>query len=617
MRVDQSNRERRHQVGNFVAVDGESTTDGDDHRYVIMGSSTGKSITRKNGIKTSECLDFLLALKRENPHSTFVAFFFGYDITMLLKDLPDDMTVRLYKKGTVTWRHYKISNVSRKFFTVKDLRDNCSVRINDTQGFFQCSFVKALEAWKITSTSNIADMKSRRNIFATSDIPEMRRYCLDECVLLVEMMQKLEGSLHDAGIRPSGWYGAGCIASAILRQNDIKRYRKLDTELPTRVQDALLRAYFGGRVETFYCGQFGESHSHDVRSAYPAAIAELPSSVGEWFRTSKLPQYGVVLVSWRLPKGMNIGPFPHRSKRKIFYPSHGQGFYHAVEVRAAMPKYGTYIRIHYAYGFEPTETGVTPFDFVPRLYEERARAKREGRASQLSLKLGLNSLYGKMAQGYGYKGAIPPFRTYLWAGQITATTRAAILSLLSTEQESSFIGFATDGVMMTERAEVTESERLGDWEVSRWDDLFVCQPGMYHGTLDGKRVTKTRGFSPREVNWESVSEGYKRYGPYYIHEMELTRFIGIGSSIQRANLSLRGHWVRERRRLSLYPQRKFVTHEFKKGHVFKTPTPFQIVQGEQFNSPSDPYVPKGGLFTDLMEASKTFVNLHEQPVVAY
>lgn len=419
--------------------------------------------------------------------------------------------------------------------------------------------------------------------------------------------------MTDVGIRPTGWYGAGCIASGILNANGIKHYRKLDTDLELRVQDALLRAYFGGRVETFYVGQFGEAYSHDVRSAYPHAIRGLLTSYGEWRRVNYIPQLGLCKVSWRLPHKAKIGPFPHRASRKIHYPSNGVGFYHAIEVRSAQAKYGRYIKLHYAYEFTPDDSGTTPFSFVPKLYDERARAKREGRASQLSLKLGLNSLYGKMAQGYGYQGSIPPFRTYAWAGQITATTRSQILDLLAGEPEESFIGFATDGVMMQHKANVKEGDGLGEWEVSKWDSLFVLQPGMYHGESEGSTVTKTRGFAPRELDWPTIQEGYRRYGPYYQHKIITHRFIGIGSAIQRANLSIRGTWVDEPRVVNLYPQRKFVTHEYPRNHIFDKPTPFGIVSGSSFDVLSEPYVPKGGQFRELIEAKNMYENLHEQP----
>lgn len=610
-----SPRERAHTLGNFIAVDGESTTDPvtGDHRYVLIGASNGKTITRANGISTSDSLDFLLKLRRANPTATFVAFFFSYDVSMILKDLTHIQLIKLHKDGYVKWKHYKISNTMRKFFTVKDLEDNASVRINDTSGFFQCSFVKALEAWKVGSPALIADMKSRRSLFTKTDIPAMRNYCVMECELLVTLVRALEESLNEAGIKPAGWYGAGCIASGILRQNGIKQYRKLDTELEERVQDALLRAYFGGRVETFYVGPFVSAYSHDVRSAYPHAIRSLPTSHGVWRRVYDIPRYGVCRVRWNLPDRFNIGPFPHRQNRKIFYPKNGCGFYHAIEVRAAMAKYGDYIQLEYAYGFEPDDSGTTPFSFVPKLYEQRAIAKREGRASQLSLKLGLNSLYGKMAQGYGYKGSVPPYRTYFWAGQITATTRSQILQLMVGEDESNFIGFATDGVMMKTRANVKEGDELGQWEVSKWDSLFVLQPGMYHGSSEGATITKTRGFAPRELDWQAIANGFRKYGPYYQHRIRTHRFIGIGSAIQRANLDLRGTWIDEDRTINLYPQRKFVTHEYPLGHEFTQAVPFDIPFSDRFNHCSEPYVPKGGMFNELVEAKNMFENLHEQP----
>jgi hypothetical protein len=66
------------------------------------------------------------------------------------------------------------------------------------------------------------------------------------------------------------------------------------------------------------------------------------------------------------------------------------------------------------------------FDWVEPLYAYRRQLGSSGQG--YPLKLAINSLYGKLAQRIGE----PPWRNPLWAGLITARTRALLMDAAAT-----------------------------------------------------------------------------------------------------------------------------------------------------------------------------------------
>jgi hypothetical protein len=137
-----------------------------------------------------------------------------------------------------------------------------------------------------------------------------------------------------------------------------------------------------------------------------------------------------------------------------------------------------------------------PFEWVKDLYEERRRIGSNTRG--YPLKLGLNSLYGKMAQRCG-RG---PYHDAVAAGLITASTRARVKEAIGQDPES-VIMLATDAVFSTRRLSLDIGEDLGQWEETVWPDLFIAQPGVYWSPSDLQPSVKSRG-APRSIIGEAA-----------------------------------------------------------------------------------------------------------------
>ena len=149
--------------------------------------------------------------------------------------------------------------------------------------------------------------------------------------------------------------------------------------------------------------------------------------------------------------------------------------------------------------FEPSSKAL-PFSFLSSLYEYRATLPKSDIRNKV-IKLGINSVYGKLAQKIGQKNE-PPVHASPWhAAAITAWTRAKLLDAALADPEA-IVMFATDGIVSTRPLPLRLSHgELGAWE---GEDIpnggaFV-QSGVYHYfTEDGSAVVKSRGFRPANV----------------------------------------------------------------------------------------------------------------------
>ena len=538
--------------GEFIAVDGEGFSEGKwliftadnteyrarKHSYAFLSASDGSEIYAETGrLKTKQCLDFLLARKQANPNAILVCFGASYDFTHMLADLDKERVDRLlHGDGTLAnYRHvdlsygahdYRIELRPRKQLSVwrwekgapkhrwvdtksgesKRVLTECDkVTLWDAWGFFQGSFVKAMQDWlpDDPDAQLVIEMKAGRAEFERADIDTIRKYNAIELRCLVDMMELLRGSLQKMGARISRWDGAGAIAAALLRANKVHESMG---ETPAPVRQAAVHAYAGGHIEAVKLGRHeGAIHHYDLSSAYPAETIDLPDlSAGTWARggddgmgvLDDAPDgFTLVRCSWRFEPGRPFYPLYYRERNgSILYPERGHGWYWLPEFRAAQ----AYVRklgaiefaAHEYYHFEPA-TDRKPFAWVPEIYAERQRLIEAARAAgtidgrQIAIRLGLNALYGKLAQQVGARKLatgwkLPRYFQLEWAGWITAGTRAKMM-LAAIQAPDAIVSFATDGIFSTAPLDLDcpREKILGAWEYQMHDGMVIAMPGVY------------------------------------------------------------------------------------------------------------------------------------------
>lgn len=613
----------------FRAWDGEGAEPerkGQPQRYVLMAASDFPHLYHEQGIPTVEALGWLIEHQHHRP-GIQIGFGTSYDVNMILADLPVEEVAALYME--TDWeveldeQIWRLQWIPGKMFNIR-APDGRWARTWDTFGFFQCSFVGALERWGLEVPEYLLEMKAKRGTFAGGHEWELKAYSELECHLLVQLMAKVRAGLRTQGVKPRTWHGAGAIASAALRDAGAKAYLGRDTRRPL-IEEAILRAYFGGRTELFLQGEVPAATQYDVNSAYAAALRLLPDGRGEWRRSrhwaldGHWAPWGLWRVEWDLEdEEEKLTPFPFRAGRGIFYPVRGEGWYHASEIRSALRLYPGKIRVHGGYVFEP-KTDAKPFAFVEGLYALRQELKRQGDPTATALKFGLASVWGKTSQATARDGRVPTYQDYYWAGATTALVRGWMLELAAAHRER-LIQISTDGLLLAGHEpsplDGACGPGLGQLRKALLQEVLIAQPGMmsaWEGE-SGEQINQTRGFFRREIDFEKLRSIWRAQGPHGQIKTKGIRFVGIGTCIASGQFKDWRKWKMQEQVLSLHSSRKYYQHlNGNTRPAYELLPPFEIRSGL-----SSAYEPKAITWEDLT----TYYDLEwvqgtEQPMVAF
>src|SRR5438309_6629222 len=263
-------RTGKREAPDFVAVDGE----GIEGRYVLLAGSDGRrellpALVRPDGIPTKDALDWLLQLRRRMPDGTrLISYGFNYDVQNILRDLSPvqwtDLTTEIPRDApalpplTALYDQTILHWIPRKYFQVK--RGHHAAIIDDIAGFFGTSFLQALNDMGLPVPSIVAEGKAARGEFTMADLPRVIEYNAAELRCMVLLARMIARLCERMSIVPNRWYGPSVLAGDILESTSLRHWRGRDEhEWPLDVQDALRRAYFGGRIETLWLGPIKKS----------------------------------------------------------------------------------------------------------------------------------------------------------------------------------------------------------------------------------------------------------------------------------------------------------------------------------------------------------------------
>ena len=580
----------------FVGIDGEGVGR-KNHRYMMLcwapETGPGKSLEALPGsrLRTAQCLDFILGIP---ARAKIYAFAFSYDLTHILKDLPNALLYKLLrpelrppppgtpphkrKPAPIKWRGYTLNIISRKFTVQKGRQRRV---IWDVFAFYGCKFTAALKTWKAGDPEVIKEierLKVQRSDFDKLTRNEVRDYCLSECAMLAALVRKLVQAHNTAGLPLKTFYGAGSSASAALKK------WKIDKEVragPDEVEQCAAHAFFGGRFEISKAGKIeGPVYGYDISSAYPYQCAFLPElENGTWthvYDEEQAKNSTTALIRYSLPrqKSKDWGPLPFRtSDGGIAFPrASGGGWVWQSEYFAAKQLWKP--RFHEAWVYN-TDDDRKPFAQMPEIYRRRLELGKEGPG--MVLKLAANSVYGKTAQSVG---EAPPFQSWVWAGMITAGCRAQLLELMALHKDlSNVVMVATDGLYSTERitppapidtgTHTEHKKPLGGWEIKEVPSgLFSARPGIYFPLEraeveddDGEDI-RARGVGRENMltHWQLAIQAFEARKPE-VKLANVVRFNGAKNTIHKSGKGykrspLYGQWTPKEIRLSFDPMPK-------------------------------------------------------------
>lgn len=498
----------------FIAWDGEGITgENDYHPYCLFGASTGERI-KYIDLSTEDCLDLIMEVGTAHK-GIHVGFSFGYDVNMILKDLPIRALNMLRKHGKCYWHGYEIEHIPRKWFVVT--KNKVSVKIFDVFLFFNSSFGKALRKYEIGTQEDLERIdkgKEERPNFSWANIDEIEKYWETELKYLVALMDKLRDILYGAGFRISSWHGPGALASYALRTNDVALH--MDRNPKPEIIDAARYAMFGGRFNDFKAGYYeGPVHERDINSAYAYAFSRLPSLAnGKWRynsetdpRDAKNRRLGLYKIEYTGKLRDYIHPLPHREKNgQVSFPNITKGWFFAPE--AAIVADNPNAKFLESWVFE--DDGTYPFEWIIEAYDERAKLKAQGNPSEKALKWMLAALYGQAAQRAGWErtDGPPKWHQLEWAGTVTSECRAMIY-YSARKAGSSLVSIATDGFVSLEPVNTLPNgigDGLGQWKAEEYSGLLYLQSGIYWlRDSDGNwQEPKSRGIPRKKLDFNLV-----------------------------------------------------------------------------------------------------------------
>ena len=602
-------------AGSFCAWDGEGAAVQGRHEYVALLNSAGDVRTAAGGLESEATLGWLADRLAQDARQIHVGFAFSYDANMLLRDVPRAVLQQLWDDGLTYWGAFRLEYRPRKMFGVWERRYTpgqkgrwVGGRIWDVFGFFQSSFVQALESYGIGTPEERAEiqrMKLLRADFTPAELEGLVVYSQLECRLLVQLMESVRTSAQAAGLTFRRWDGAGVAAAAWLQREQVKQHLGPDPATvsprwPEAVRDAGQWAYFGGRIE---CGQIGHHRGkvwqYDIRSAYPDALRRLPTfapETGAWVHNPPEPwryTVGVHRVRWNFQTGARAYPFPFRtSDGAVFFPPQGEGWYWAPEVRAAFAarRLGGVegdCAVLDSWCWIPAASHPSPFAGLAFLYAQRAEWKRTGQGAEKMAKLAINSCYGKLAQQLGGgPGQAPSYHCLEAAGWVTSYVRARLYRA-AVEAGDAWIMLATDAIYTTRplpRLEESITDELGDWDREIHQTATAVQSGVYWVGRDGGELHHFRGFDPDSLERQAVRDAWARGERQVLARS--TRFQTIGACVGSAKAFEKWRtWKVTVRKLDLQPRAG--QKRLHRGAVRA------LAQGLQWTTPRQPVAAEG------------------------
>ena len=569
--------DKRHPANReFRGVDGEggNVPDsrllfGDRHQYLSLRAGPDLLETGRP-LEWEECFAFLAGL---SPNYNYVAYFFDYDVTMMIRTLPEDVAKKLlnrslrvleslngqqyrgitFNPAPVSYGGFEFDYLPHKEFKIRREGTRRWVVINDVGQFFQSAFLTTLDKWDIGSLderSVISKGKSMRASFTMFD-DEIRYYNALECVLLEQLMTNFRAVCEEVGYVPKKWQGPGHLASAMLLAHGVPKRDDVPILKNRDFRDLAQAAYYGGRFETTVAGPVpGCVWQYDINGAYVHLLKTLPCLIhGTWRWVHDAPAGGSIWFGEvhfdHVPAKRYLYNLPIRMKNgNIHYPKEGNGVYWSTELEAAA-RAGTRWAFRNGWVYK-SDCQCRWFDWVDSYYTRRLSLGKS--AKGYVLKLGGNSIYGKLAQSIGYA----PWANPVWAGLITAGCRAMLIDAYNQAPDECYM-LATDGIFMGTRLDLPISSHLGEWEETvHPDGIFIVQPGIYFMGAEAKTrgVERGRIYDMRPEFEAQFQRFMESHGLDHTVSVDVDNFITAKVALMRHKWEIAGTWEHTTRDIS-------------------------------------------------------------------
>lgn len=409
------------------------------------------------------------------------------------------------------------------------------------------SLKKAAESFSVETQKGSIDYDS----ISFNDY-RSRRYCLDDCRALRQVIESYFEQDIFKGLRPKG----------TIASNAMQIYRTtIKTSLKSISKDMehfIRRGYFGGRVEIFK--MIGSDlNVYDFNSLYPAVMVEnsFPVGLPAWVSRFEKGVDGFYEAEIDYDDSVNIPALPVSRDGKLIFPvGKFSGVFSSIELEASQ-RSGASFKVKKGVIFHVSKNIFKKY--VSDLYHLKENSHSDS-AMYLMTKLYLNGLYGKFGQrrtqssiircsfkDAAKEGLVPYMPehglfikqseskgAYILPHIAAWVTSHARLKLFSRLNESTYY-CDTDSVFTSENLE-NDSKRLGalKFEKKVSEAVFLL-PKVYHlsgsGSLSYSRVKGFTRDSVKHLNIDDFKAALS--GNRKSFNIEYKKLFGIKESLRR------------------------------------------------------------------------------------
>ena len=487
--------------------------------------------------------------------------------------MPENFIYELYYTGECNYKNYELLYLNQKLFQIRLGRN--SYKFYDLANFLDGSLNSLAKKYLGKEKLDTIDSSRLNNDinYWNENIKDIIKYCIVDAKLTQELGNYFWKYIRDTlKFNPRSPYSKGAISQEyfLYKCPYIPRLDDFKFKNNDKCFDMLRHAYYsyaGGRFELLKRGYIENIYLYDIKSAYPAEIANLidytPGKYGRWIKTldymkcdqgfwyCEIDFFHTVLSPFMQKLyGLNIYPVgsfkQFLSKREIEFIL--QNFKEAN------------INLISGYGYiqnpklrPEIKEQIKPFKVMNDIYKLKESADTEEKRN--AFKIIANSLYGKFWQQTG--GHTGKLFNPIWASQITSNVRLKLLEIaMSDNNLKHIIGFSTDSIFIDKPID----NRFIGKEMGKWELKFKGKSGVflmsdiYTIHLENEDKHKLRGFKiklkpddPPE-KWITVDNIVHNLDENLKFKYKITRPMNLGECIvhnKEKNLSLVNIWKEE------------------------------------------------------------------------
>jgi len=455
-------------------------TETEDGKALIMANS--QEWRRMDSLE--DCLGFIAGRSARGRRNFW--WNMDYDVTAILKwDL--EALKGLTEKGKYGRDGWTLSYLPKKVLKVKTKGEH-TVYHYDAYQFYKSGLAKAAKRYLDRESPAI---KAHRADLWSYDVHEIGVYCKWDATATRDLARLYIDQMHKMGLYPKHFISRGNLAQQfILTHGDVPTWR----DNPRLVNLVAWDSLRGALIDLWKRGSYNV-WKYDLKSAYPAALRELPDMRdGEWrrelYRDSRVgfvrarvkyrPETPPILATW----GGKTLLYPYLDEPVRCWLTLDEWRFlerHAdVEVEAALC-------------FVEAENPRYPWrSLLDRLLAWKDASKGDP-GFYVAVKEAINSFYGKTCEktetDAGWRAGRllnPVAASYTLGWTRVRMAEAAVRNL------DSIVMLATDSLTSTKPLHLEGESRVGGWELEAEDRRgFFLQPGVYE--VEGERV-HSRGF---------------------------------------------------------------------------------------------------------------------------